>query len=457
MGERALAQWLPAATSFSAHWADRARALGAEPGSLSSPADLGRFTPSREADVRGVGGPGSPALLMRPTQAQVRARATSSTLFGIARRVRRDGREGERRAVLEEYKPIHVHRGGADDDLAIAYSRSDLDRMHRCGARAARVLGLDDADYMVSAVPAGPRLPFWSVYHLALGASILALHPRGAGDELERVVDSFPLLPTTVVAVRVEEAIQLASLLVEYGVEAPRVHTIVTVGAPPDDDTRAAIRDAWRAAGAAEGDLVVRALFAPPEARTMWAEPRAEPTGLVTYPDLEWLEAVDGLTGEVSDDAGDLTVTTMGWHGTALVRYQTGTYIEGIERSPCPASGITAPRIVGPVIERAWQPEVTDEDGVQRHFDFRTAGVVLAHTPGVQAWRIELHGPTREAPYDGIMVELAGDVTDRDHDELVHQMAAGAGMAPYEVVVQPDPALVEARIEDAGSPFLDMR
>lgn len=457
MAERALAQWLPAATSFSAHWADRAREVGAEPGSLSSPADLARFAPVREADVRGAGGPGAPALLMRPTQAQVRARATSSTLFGIAARVRRDGRDGERRAVLEEYKPIHVHRGGADDDLAIAYSRSDLDRMHRCGARAARVLGLDDADYMISAVPSGPRLGFWGVYHLALGSSLLALHPRGAGDELDRVVDSFPLLPTTVVAVRLEEAVELAALLVEYDIEAPRVHTVITVGPPPDDETRASIRDAWRAAGATENDLVVRALFAPPEARTMWAEPRAEPTGLVTYPDLEWLEVVDGLTGEVTDGAGDLTVTTMGWHGTALVRYQTGTFVEGIDRSPCPASGITTPRIVGPVVERAWQPPVTDPDGSRRHFDFRTAGAVLAHMPGVEAWRIELHGPTVEDPYDGVLVEVAGQLDPQDLEKMAAQIELGAGLAPYEVSVEPDPAIIEERIEEAGSPFVDMR
>lgn len=457
VAERALAQWLPAATSFSAYWADRAREMGVESGSLSSPDDLARFAPVREADVRAAGGPGAPGLLMRPTQAQVRARAASSTLFGIGRRLRRDGREGERRAVLEEYKPVHVHRGGVDDDLAIAYSRTDLDRMHRCGARAARVLGLDDADYLVSAVPAGPRLDFWGIYHLALGASILALHPRGSNDELDRVVDSFPLVPATVVAVRLDEAVQLAALLVEHDVEAPRVHTVVTVGPPPDDQTRDAIREAWRAAGATESDLVVRALFAPPEARTLWAEPRPEPTGLVTFPDLEWLEVVDGLTGEVSDDGGDLTVTTMGWHGTALVRFQTGTYVEGIDRTPCPASGITAPRVVGPVVERAWQPDVTDAAGQVGHFDFRTAGALLAHVPGIEAWRIELHGPTAEDPYDGALIEVAGEVDPGDLEEVAAQIERDAGLAPYEIAVEPDPATIDDRIEEAGSPFVDMR
>lgn len=457
VAELGLSQWLPAATSFSAYWADRARQAGFEAGGPASGQDLARFPTVREAELRGAGGPGGPALLMRPTQQQVRARASSSSLWRMASAIRRDPHDGERRVVLEEYKPVHIHRGGADDDLAIASSRSDLDRMHRCGARAAGVLGLDDADYLVNAVPSGPRLDWWGVYHLALGSSILALHPRGAGDELERVLDSFALIPTTVVAVRTDEAVQLAALMVEYGVEATRVHTIVVVGPPPDDDTRAEIREAWRAAGAAEGDLVVRALWAPPEARTLWAEPRQEPTGLVTYPDLEVLEVVDALTGAPTDGAGDLTLTTMGWHGTALVRFQTGALVEGIETRPCPASGITTPRIVGEVVEQAWQPVVTPPGGTVCHFDFRTAGRLLAETPGVEAWRIELRKPTQRVRHDRVVVELAGEVDARDREVLEERLDVAAGAAPHELKVVADPLVIENAIDEVGSPFLDRR
>ena len=452
-----VAQWLPAATSFSAFWADRARAAGLEAGAASGRDDLARFPTVREAEVRGAGGPGGPALLMRPTQQQVKARASTSSLWQMASAIRRDGRDGERRVVLEEYKPVHVHRGGADDDLAIASSRSDLDRMHRCGARAARVLGLDDADYLVNAVPSGPRLDWWGVYHLALGASILALHPRGAGDELERVLDSFDLVPTTVVAVHTDEAVQLAALMVDYGIEAPRVHTVVVVGPPPDEDTRAEIREAWRAAGATESELVVRALWGPPEGRTLWAEPRQEPTGLVTHPDLELLEVVDAVTGEPTDGAGDLTITTMGWHGTALLRFQTGVLVSGLETGPCPASGITAPRIVGDVVEQAWQPVVTSPDGTWRHFDFRTAGVLLAQTPGVEAWRVELRGPTQKVRHDRLVVEVAGQVDARDRETLEERLDVAAGAAPHDLKLVADPTVVEHAIERAGSAFLDSR
>ncbi len=452
-----VSSWLPAATTFSPYWAGRAEAAGFEVGAASSLDDLARFRSVREADVRGAGGPGGPALLMRPTEAQVKARASSSTLLGIAGAIRREGREGARRTILQEYKPLHVQRGGADDDLAVASSRSDLDRRYRCGARAARVLGLDDADYLVNAVPAGPRLTWWGVHDLALGASILALHPRGAGDELERVVDSFALVPTTVVAVPVDEAIALAAAMVDYGVEAPRVHTVLTVGPPPDEDTRRSIGEAWRAAGATEDGLVVRALWAPPEARVLWAEPREAPTGLVTYPDLEVLEVVDGMSGEPVDGGGDLAITSAGWHGTALLRYQTGTWVEGIDTTPCPASGITAPRIVGEVAELAWQPEVTDADGMVRHFDFRTAGVVLAETDGVEAWRVELRAPTQKIRHDRVLVEVGGHLQGRARDDLDHRLEVLAGVAPTAVRVTEDVAAVQAHVDRAGSPFVDGR
>ena len=58
--------------------------------------------------------------------------------------------------------------------------------------------------------------------------------------------------------------------------------------------------------------------------------------------DLEVLEVVDALSGEPSDGAGDLVLTTLGWHGTALLRFQTGVLVGGLETDPCPASGTTA-------------------------------------------------------------------------------------------------------------------
>ncbi|MBW3658136.1 MAG: hypothetical protein KY457_05825, partial [Actinobacteria bacterium] len=333
--ELVLGPWLPAAVAFSSTWSRRAGELGVAAASLGSRQDLMTLPPSREIDLLRDSGVGAPGLLMRPTEDQVKAHASRSTLLDIARSIRREGRSGERRAILTEYKPIHVHRGGADADLAVAYSRRDLDRLHRAGARAASVLGLNDTDYLVSAVPAGPTLDWWAVYHLALGSSMLALHPRGAGDDLSRSLASFALLPVTAVAVPVGEAVELAAVITESAdVSCDRVDTVIVVGPPPDEETRASIRDAWHAAGAGQ-DLRVRALWAPAEARAMWAECAEGVTGLHTYPDMELLEVVDPQTGDGSPSDGDLTYTSAGWHGSAFLRYQTGAYVEGLSTDAC--------------------------------------------------------------------------------------------------------------------------
>lgn len=450
-----LEQWLPAVVDMSATWSDLVEDQGLTPRDLRDRAGLARLRPVRELDLLRASGTGGPGLLMRPTEEQVKAHASTSSLWDIARSIRRDARAGKRRAVLTEYKPIHVHRGGADDDLAIAYSRRDLDRFHRAGARAASVLGLDDSDYLVSAVPAGPRLDWWGVYHLALGASILALHPRGAGDDLGRCLASFRLLPVTTVAVATDEAVELAALALEdEAVGVDRVDTVIVVGPPPSEEVRAEITEAWRAAGATR-DVRVRALWAPSEARALWAECAEGATGLHTYPDLEVLEVLDPLTGHPSDADGDLVTTSAGWHGTALLRYQTGTYVGGLDTEACPACGRTVPRVVGDVLPRAWQPATRASAGAER-VDMRGVPAVLAGAQGVEAWRVEVGPKTARSRTDRVLVEVAGSVDADAAERLRERLEASTGASVVDLQVVADPLLVQRHVEEAGSVFADL-
>ncbi len=449
-----LDQWLPSAIAFTATWADLARDRGIGRGASQTRPELAAFPPVRELDLLRASGTGAPGLLMRPTEDQVKAHAAGGTLRAIARSIRRSGPDGKRLALLTEYKPIHVHRGGVDDDLAIAYSRSDLDRLHRAGARAAAVLGLDDTDYLVSAVPAGPTLAWWGVYHLALGASMLALHPRGAGDDLERCLASFGLLPVTAVAVATDEAEALAGVIAGAdGVDAVRVDTVVLVGPPPSDEDRGRIAEAWQAAGASR-DLRVRALWAPSEARALWAECAEGGAGLHTYPDMEVVEVVDPLTGAPSDADGDLTLTSAGWHGTALVRYQTGTYVGGVDRDACDACGRSVPRITGPFLPSAWQPRMTRSGGTER-VDMRGVGAVLADEPAVGAWRVEVGPATTRSRTHRVLVEVAGRLDDAATDGLARRLEAATGASEVDLRVVADPVVVERRIEEDGSAFSD--
>ncbi|MDP9021708.1 MAG: hypothetical protein M3N57_03210, partial [Actinomycetota bacterium] len=399
--------WIPAVASFSPFWGRYLDRAGVDPARVRSRADLETIPPVREANVVGAGGPGSPALVLRPTEEQVKAGATFGTLLQVARAIRRGGAAGKRMALLTEYKPIHLHPAGRDGQLTIAYTRTDLDRLHRTGARAAQVLGLGSDDYLVSAVPADGTLRFWGLYHLALGASLLAVHARGHGRPVDDTVWAFRQVPATAVAVPIADAVALAGVAADSGADLGNVATVVVVGVPPDDEQRRAVADAWRAAGSAP-TVRVLALWASAGGRSLWAEcaEAGGATGLHTYPDLEVLEVLDPATGRTSDGAGDLTYTSAGWHGTGLIRYRTGDRVAGVDETVCSGCGRTVPRVLGAVTEAAWQPRLATPAGSER-IDVRGAGAVLSGDDRVNAWQVELRGATARRTGDAYVVHLS--------------------------------------------------
>lgn len=441
-----LEDWLPAATEFSPYWRERVRALDRSPAGMTTADDLAALTPSRERDLLTAGGPGAPQLVMRPTEEQVKARASGNVLLELARSIGRGGAAGKQEGLRSEYKPVHLHRAGVDGRLAIAFTRSDLDRLHLAGARAARVAGLDPSDYVVNAVPAGPTLAFWGVYHLALGSSMLAVHPR-TGAALTEVPPAFELLPATAVAVPTGDATRLAAAVLEAGVDVGGVRTILTVGPPPPPARRGRIRRVWESVAGTE--VAVRALWAPSGSRALWAECDGGEHGLHTLPDLEHLEVIDPVTLDESDE-GDLVYTSMGWHGSALLRYQTGMHVEGLTHEPCSGCGRTVPRITGAVTPDAWHAPIRAGEGTA-WLDLRGAAAVL-QAPGVEAWRVEVD---RVGGDDTVLVEVAGAVGDLD--ALTERLAAAMGVWPTDVRRRPDAAPILAAVERTGSVYADLR
>lgn len=449
--ELELADWLPAAVSFAPYWSDRAEQLDLDPGELVTRTALLQFPPTLQGDLAARGGT---ALVQRPTESQVKAVAATSLLADLARAIGRDQQDGKRRVLLEQFKPVHVTRGGVADELAIASSRADLDRWHRVGARAASVLGLGDHDYLVSAVPSGPTAEFWSVHALALGSSMLGLHPRGHEQDLDRCIEAFSLLPATAVACRPTDAIAWAHQLAAADADVSRVVCIILVGPPPTDDQREAVLDAWRHAGALESDLVVRSMWAPDVHRSIWVECAEGIEGLHTMPDLEVLEVLDAITGGVSEGGGDLTVTSLGWTGTTLLRFRTGTRVDRLVTgdTPCPACGRTVPRLTGAVQPGVWQPALRRDEGLVT-LDLRALALELDATPA-EVWRVALQ---RRQGVDGYIVELGGEVGEDRLDGIKDQLGRATGVPVSSVMVSRDPDTVANRIRILGSPFADNR
>lgn len=382
---------------FSTYWGTR---LAAAP--TDGRAGLARTGISTEAHLAAQGGPGNPDLLVLPTEDEFKRHAGRRDLFAGARESR--GGAAARRALLyRRYKPVHVHEAGVGVLLAIAYTRSDLDRLHLAGARLVEVLGLTAADSLISLVPAGPSIDHWGLYHAALATRMTALHLRGEGrPPLGAALRSFAMLPASVLAVPRDEAIEVLTELRQRGTDATSLRTLVVVGPPPRARLRAELTDA--ASRLAGTDVRVQAVWGPQMGRVLYGEcrpPGGDPGeatyGLHTYPDLEHLEVRDDAldTPAGRGDPGELITTSLGWRGTALVRAATGDWVGGLVRTvPCPACGRTVPRIAPQVSVGAWQPRVRGRDSQLRRVDLRGARAALEDAgltaAGIRDWSLRI-------------------------------------------------------------------
>lgn len=389
----ALRAWLDhEVRPFSAFWGERLEGTR-----IRGLADLGQVPTLDEAETAAAGGPGGPALVLSPDERAFQRHADRGELWRAAWELR-GGKRGRRDLLYRRYQPVHVHEAGVAKLLAIAYTRTDLDRLHLAGARLAEVLGLTVDDRLVNVVPAGPSVAFWSLYHLGVAARLAAVHPR-AGDGVEASLRrGAALLPPTVVAAPADDVPRLLELLGDSPVDVSELRTLVWVGDPPTEAERVAtVTQASRLAGR---EVRVQTVWAPDAARAVWGEPRPaaddppEATyGLATYPDLEVVEVRDPdrdtPVGEA--EGGELVHTSLGWRGTATVRLATGAWVGGLVTSvPCPRTGRTVPRLAPEAVTGAWQPRVVDDRRQTTRVDLRGVAGALraagATPPEVRDW-----------------------------------------------------------------------
>jgi hypothetical protein len=452
--DRELASWLAREVRpFSAYWGRRLEGL-----TIERADELAQLAVTDEAEFARAGGPGNPDLLVLPTEAQFKRHSSFTELVAAGREVGGGGANARRAALFRRYKPVHVHEAGVAEQLAVAYSRSDLQRLHLAGARLVEVLGLGADDNLVNAVPAGPSVCFWGLYHAALAGRMTALHPRGGGEEpIEPVARALAMLPASVLAVPAAEAEQLLDGLAQAGVRAEELRTVLTVGPPPSATTRQVVAEAAERLGAR--GVRVQAVWAPEMSRSLWGEcrpPTADPAeatyGLHTYPDLDLLEVRDVERNAGADAAspGELVLTTLGWRGTALVRAATGAWTGGmVDSVACPRCERTVPRLAPSVVEAAWQPQVAAGDEALAHADLRKAPEVLQPQAldrvGVRDWSLQA--------VDGALVlglDMETDDT-RPAANLARRVGNAVGVTP-KVRIDPKAAAARPRLGAAGPP-----
>lgn len=409
-----------------------------------------------EEEAASAGGSGSPALLLQPTEDAFKRHAPRGELFRVLGELGA-GAGGRTAALLRRYRPVHVHEAGVALLLAIAYTRTDLDRLHLAGARLFEVLGLTADDTLVNLVPAGPSVRFWGLYHAALATRMVAVHPRTGGeDPLRAARRGLGLLPPTVLALPAAEVEGVLEALAAEPDAASELRTVLWVGPPPTPAQRE--RAAERANRLAGGEVRIQAVWAPECVRALWGEPRpasADPTeatyGLHTYPDLEVLEVrdVEGERTAGEGEPGELVYTSLGWRGTVLVRYATGAWTSGLVTSvPCPLTGRTVPRLAPEAVEGAWQPLVTRTDGGQERIDLRGVPAALRQAglpdAGVRDWSLR---PQRGRLVLGL--DFTGEPDRAAAERLARAVQEVAGVLP-EVRIGPRAAAARPRLGDAG-------
>jgi hypothetical protein len=406
---------------FSPYWRETVRGAGIRVADLHGIADLAKVPAIGERDLCPDGTAAGAAKLVLHTGEAGFAVHADGTRFRRALRERVTSPARYRRTVDAAVRPVAYHLGGLAFRFPIASTRDDLDLVARAGARMWQVLGLTDADVLVSALPTASTLTGFALPYACIGAGAPAVH---AG--LNGAAEALAAVPATVVAVR--DAAMLDALLSRRGDVLP--DTVTTVLVTGDDDGVAAL----------SGNATVLRVWGPGEGRWLWAECRegGRATGLHTYPDLEVLETLDPATTEPASAAGELTLTQLSTYGSALVRWRSGALHGGLLTDPCPACGRTVPR-VAPDLRPGALVRAADVGGTPTVLDLRAVAGALAGRDDLTGWAVTV----TDNPADGAPLVLAriapsaaGSASDAAIAAYV-DIEAVAGSGPTQVVVDP--------------------
>jgi hypothetical protein len=428
---------------FSPFWRERFTALRVPAASVRTAADIAKLPAVGERDVCPSGDPADAArLVLRADEAGYALHAYGPDLRKALLH-RLTGKAAYRRQVEAQTRPTTFHYGGRSLRFPIASTRNDLDLVARAGARAWSVLGLTAADVLVSAVPVAASLDHVFLTYAALGAGTPALFP---GDDAEAVAEALRLVPATVLAVRPEDAVELLGAL-----DLGSVTTVLLVGAPTAE-VRAAVT-------AAAGERRVLGLWGPGEGRVLWAE-CAPGSGWHTYPDLDLVELVDPETGGPATGAGgEVTVTQLGFRGSALLRWRTGDVVSSAIATAACACGRTVPRVPSEVRTSDLHVRVSlrHSDG-EEHVDLRAVAGALAGRTDLADWMVEVVPSPREHESDlVILVAPTGDETDAAVGAY-RDVRAVAGVTPSQVVVvTPEELAARRPPADTGAPRVVVR
>jgi phenylacetate-CoA ligase len=251
------------------------------------------------------------------------------------------------------YAPALVlqDRQRGEPTLELTLTQSDVDVLGEVGARAVDLLGLAPSARLLSAVAGPANAAFWVSTLGAVRSGRCLRTEVGAPGELLDVLESWR--PNVLLA-PIAVARRLARSARSTGRDLSALNTLV-VDAEGTSAKHIESLHADLAACGADGARVARA-WIPPVARLAFVESPisegdgdAQGGGIHLMPDLCVVEVIDPISLELVAEGqpGELVITTLCGHGTAVLRYRTGCWAAGgVSWSPCPVSGRTLPRVL---------------------------------------------------------------------------------------------------------------
>lgn len=370
--------------------------------------DLGKLPFSCKADIAPAADePGRPLrLVLQPPEVGPDMKKAQALGIKWSRMVL--GREKYRQRLLFEYNPSHVHftTGRTALPTPIFYTPYDLTLTRECGRRMAEVIGLRTEDTMVNAFPFAPHLSFWMAYFTAEVMGAAAVH-TGGGKVLgsARILDSLERFKATVLAGTPGYCYYLLRQAARDNRDLSAIKIIILGGERAPAGMRAKMQDLLRQMNA--GNVRIFGSYAFTEGRVAWMECReavekGESSGYHLYPDRELIEVLDPESGEPvgEGEEGEIVYTSLGWRGSALLRYRTGDLVkEGLTFEPCPYCKRTVPRL-GPTIKRLSDYKEFQMTKVKGTLvDLNALYPILSGHPGVQEWQLVID-KRNDDPFD---------------------------------------------------------
>jgi phenylacetate-CoA ligase len=301
-----------------------------------------------------------------------------------------------------------------------------------------RITEVQPGDRLFFAFSFGPFLGFWTAFEAAGQLGLLTLAGGGMSSvaRLRFLADN----EVTVLLCTPTYALHLAEVAARQGIELPRlgVRALIVAGEPGGSipATRRRIEDAWGARLFDHSGMT--------EVGPAAVECAANPGGLHLLEGDYLAEILDphGDRPVAPGQVGELVLTTLGRHGSPLLRYRTGDLVRP-DPNPCPC-GRTFLRLQGGILGR------TDDMIHMRGNNVYPSALedVIRRFPGVAEYRIEVDASETlaalrievepHAPGDG--AELAERIRQAVRDALLFRAEVRAvppGTLPrYEMKAQ---------------------